>query len=177
MQNNHVGKGIKVRRLNTIDTGCVLKYLHALSEQSKKRFGPHPFDKEAIVNILNDTNHVVAYGAFESETNSLISYSLIQFGYLPYEKDRLEGYGLELSQQTDCTFAPSVADLWQNQGVGGLVFDFILSDLPQKVNRIILWGGVQADNIVAVNYYLRKNFLKLGEFEHNGSNIDMIFKR
>ena len=163
-----------IRRLTGRDAEIVCAYLQALSPQSKNRFGPHAFDKETVMDILNDMEHMMAYGAFEQETRTLISYALIKQGYLQHDKERLESYGLHLSPQTDCTFAPSVADDRQNKGIGSLVFRFILDDLPSDCKRIILWGGVQAENASALNYYLHRNFQICGEFEHNGKNYDMF---
>lgn len=172
-----IGTDMIVRRLTDADSHSVYAYLQSLSPQTKKRFGPHAFDEETVMNVLNDTGNMIAYGAFETETNLMIAYSLIKFGWISFDKDRLINYGLELHEITDCTFAPSVADSWQNKKVGSLVFNFILSDLPANFNRIILWGGVQADNAIALNFYMRKNFHMLGMFEHHGNNYDMILTR
>ena len=165
---------IIVRRLNSDDAGSVYAYLLALSPQSKKRFGPHPFDLKAVAAVLNDIGNLTAYGAYTGETNDLISYVLIRHGYNWFDKDRYDNYGIDLSEDSDCTCAPSVADAWQNRKIGSMVFNFILNDLPSHFKRMILWGGVQADNAIAVTFYKRKNFQLLGEFEYNGKNYDMM---
>ncbi|KAF0240536.1 MAG: N-acetyltransferase, partial [Chitinophagaceae bacterium] len=80
-----------------------------------------------------------------------------------------------LDQLTDCCFAPSVADNWQNQGVGNALFDFVLEQvLFIGFSRIILWGGVQASNENAIQYYKKLGFETLGSFEYQGLNYDMI---
>lgn len=169
------GADIICRRLTIEDHDALYLYLQALSSQSKKRFGPHPFDKSSIFKFYNEQTVLnIPYGAFDNKTNTLIAYAIIRTGYLECDKDRLESYGLELNNSSDCTFAPSVADQWQGLGVGGCLFNFILSDLPDNVKRIILWGGVQADNQRAINYYKKKEFRLLGEFEHHGANFDML---
>jgi GNAT superfamily N-acetyltransferase len=165
---------ITVRRLNSDDAGSVYAYLLGLSPQSKKRFGPHPFDLEAVTAALSDTGSITAYGAYTEEPNDLISYVLIRHGYNWFDKDRYNTYGIDLSEASDCTFAPSVADAWQNRKIGSRVFNLILNDLPSHFKRMILWGGVQADNAIAVTFYRRKDFQLLGEFEHNGKNYDMM---
>ena len=51
-----------------------------------------------------------------------------------------------------------------------------LSDLvTNKIERIILWGGVQMDNERAINYYKKIGFETIGQFTYNGENYDMIF--
>ncbi len=165
---------ISIRRLNFADADSLFSYLQALSPQSKKRFGPHPFDFDTVSAVLHDTGKYIAYGAFCIKTNELIAYSLIKYGYNSFDKDRYIKYGIKLCGTTDCTYAPSVADAWQNQKIGSKVYSFMLNDLPLHFKRIILWGGVQDDNAIAVAFYQRKNFSLLGEFEHNGNNYDMM---
>jgi len=106
-----------------------------------------------------------------------VAFSIIKRGYLEHDGYRLQSYGFVPDAITDCTFAPSVADHWQSLGVGNSLFHFLLADLKASgIKRIILWGGVQSDNQKAVNYYLKNGFIKLGQFEHNGLNDDMILE-
>jgi ribosomal protein S18 acetylase RimI-like enzyme len=87
----------------------------------------------------------------------------------------LQSYGINPDSNTDCTFAPSVADEWQGIGIGNALFQFILTEIKELgIKRIILWGGVQADNDRAKNYYNKNGFKTLGQFEYNGLNYDMI---
>ncbi len=89
----------------------------------------------------------------------IIGYAIVQRGILEHDRPRLQSYGLELSNTSDCTFAPSVADKWQGKGLGHLLLNFIVSDLLDGgFKRIILWGGVQSNNYNAVKFYLKKKF-------------------
>ncbi|WP_336518133.1 hypothetical protein [Pollutibacter soli] len=133
------------------------------------------FDPQSIVEFYKYPDIHRGYVAHDIETKKIIAYSIIRIGYLEHDKARLQSYGLTLDNKTDCTFAPSVADLWQSCGVGNKMFHFILSDLKtNRINRIILWGGVQVDNDKAVNYYKKNDFRILGQFTYNGENYDMI---
>jgi len=116
-------------------------YLNHLSPESKQRFGPHPYDVDSIYTLFNQSDTYVGYIAQEKTQGKIISYSVIKHGYLEHDKLRLESYGLELDKDSDCTFAPSVSDEYQNKGIGKLMFDYIIDDL-QTINkkRIILWG-------------------------------------
>jgi diamine N-acetyltransferase len=117
----------------------------------------------------------LGYVAVDAETGEIIAYSIIKRGYIENDGKRLQSYGITLNNKTDCTFAPSVADAWQTCGIGNALFHFILSDLKtMKIKRIILWGGVQADNTKALNYYKKNGFSIAGQFYHNGENYDMI---
>lgn len=162
------------RPLQSQDEDLLLDYLEKLSPQTRHRFGPHPYDRQAICDFYKLENQHKGFVAIEPQQPSIIGYAIIKYGFLPHDAPRLEGYGLELNAFTDCTFAPSVADEWQGRGIGSGLFDFILTGLKdQGKKRLILWGGVQASNERAITYYLKKGFRILGEFEYHGQNLDM----
>jgi diamine N-acetyltransferase len=162
--------------LSTNDLDALLYYLDHLSNETKKRFGPHPFDRAAVINFYKDPESHKGFVAFDTATGAIIAYAIIKTGYLHHDSQRLQSYGLSLSNLTDCTYAPSVADEWQGLGIGNSLFHFILSVLkPLAFERIILWGGVQADNTNALNYYTKNSFTILGQFDYNGLNYDMVY--
>lgn len=165
-----------LRRLNSNDLDNLFDYLQNLSAETKKRFGPHKFDKQSIIDFYEYPESHLGYVAHDTETKEIIAYSIIKIGCLENDNIRLQSYGMTLDNKTDCIFAPSVADFWQSCGIGNKLYSFILSDLKMKgIKRIILWGGVQMDNDKAVNYYKKNNFKTLGQFTHNGENYDMAF--
>jgi GNAT superfamily N-acetyltransferase len=170
-------KPVRLSKLNLQEIEPLAHYLHELSPDTKKRFGPHQFDKDSLFEFYSTSNQNCGYVAYDIETGKIIAYSIIKIGFLEHDSERLSAYGLQLSQTSDCTFAPSVADAWQSMGLGNKLFQFIISDLKtQNINRIILWGGVQAGNEKAVNYYLKNGFSILGNFHYNGDNYDMAFE-
>lgn len=162
-----------IRKLVTEDFEKLYCYLQHLSPGTLKRFGPHGFDYMSILDFYENPD-ISAYIAQDFETMEIIAYSVIKTGYLEHDSPRLLSYGLLLVNRTDCTFAPSVADPWQGQGIGYSLFRFMLSDLKTiGMKRIILWGGVQSDNLNAIDFYTRNGFKTLGQFEYNGQNLDM----
>jgi ribosomal protein S18 acetylase RimI-like enzyme len=168
-------KNILLRRLNSNDFDKLSEYLQNLSTETKKRFGPHLFDRETIINLYTNSNSANSYIAIDQEAQNIIAYSIIKIGYLEHDNVRLRSYGLVPDNNTDCTFAPSVADAWQGRGIGNALLNFILDDLITfKIKRIILWGGVQTKNYKAVNFYIKNGFKILGKFEYIGENYDMI---
>ena len=170
--NNH--KKIFLEKLDLNNTGKLSNYLQQLSDETKKRFGPHPFDERSILDLYTSSDNYLGYIAIDIETAMIIAYSIIKTGYLEHDRPRLESYGITLNKETDCTFAPSVADQWQSMGIGKKLFQFILSDLKaMHIKRIILWGGVQVNNEKAVKYYLQNGFNILGQFYYQGENYDM----
>jgi GNAT superfamily N-acetyltransferase len=170
-------KTITIRKLQSTDLENLSYYLQNLSEESKKRFGPHPFDLQPVIEFYKEPNIHQAYIGENPDAQEIIAYSIIKFGILEADFQRYLSYGIELNHQTDCEFAPSVADAWQSCGIGNAMFQFILEELKKTaIQRIILWGGVQADNEKAVQYYLKHGFQNMGLFTHNGENFDMILE-
>lgn len=166
---------VYLRRLNSNDLDGLCHYLQNLSPNTKKRFGPHPFHKQSIIDFYEYSDLNRGYVAQTIETNEIVAYSIIKFGYLESDYNRYLSYGIKLDSRIDCEFAPSVADSWQSCGIGHQLFHYILADLIKtEVRRIVLWGGVQADNERAINYYRKNNFRMFGQFTHNGENFDML---
>lgn len=165
---------IIIRELGSADFDNLFVYLQKLSEETKRRFGPHSFDKESIFDFYCDQTNS-AYLAQDSETSEIIAYSVIKKGFIEHDHQRFLSYGLVLDETNDCTFAPSVADLWQGCGVGSIMFQHIVSDLKLSgTRRVFLWGGVQAGNERAINYYKKYGFSIVGHFFHNVDNYDMV---
>jgi len=168
---------IELRRLLYYESEELSVYLQKLSPETRRRFGPHGFSRQSIEEIFNNSKKFRLYVAVTVESCELIAYSIIKIGYLGHDSQRLQSYGLNLDENTDCTYAPSVADNWQSQGIGNALFLFILGDLKHSgIKRIILWGGVQSDNQKAVRFYLKNGFKMIGQFEYNGLNDDMMLE-
>jgi diamine N-acetyltransferase len=168
------GQQITLQAFTLQDVNLLHQYLQQLSSTSKSRFGPHPFDVQALYEFYNSPLHK-GFVAKAVSTNTIIGYAIIKIGVVQHDKNRLEQYGLEINDDSDCSYAPSVADNWQGMGVGKKLFSFLCYYLQQqKVNRVFLWGGVQQSNTHAISYYQKNGFNTLGIFEYNGNNIDMM---
>jgi diamine N-acetyltransferase len=170
------GAEIVLRKLHEGDAQSLFNYLNGLSGLTRGRFGPHSFDWQTVNEICSgNKNDCLCYVATENLSGKIIAYSVLKKGFLQHDAPRLSSYGLMLDENTDCTFAPSVADEWQSAGLGSKMMEYIMEDVRQQgFKRIILWGGVQQSNEKAVNYYMKFGFQLLGYFEYNGMNADMV---
>jgi ribosomal protein S18 acetylase RimI-like enzyme len=173
------GESITLRPLRADDADQFWEYLGSLSPQTRSRYGPHPFDEptaRAICASLDpgDVLRMVATipGA---EGERIIAYVLLKLGILEADRQRYEKLGIPLVPATDCTLAPSVADEFQDQGIGSLMIQHILEVAPKLGRRrIVLWLGVQATNDRAVHFYTKWGFRNVGEFYTDKNNYDMI---
>jgi len=169
------GEPVLLRRLTSADLPRLLSYLEGLGPETRRRFGPHPFTMEALMELYSQPGVYTAWIAENPVSGMVIAYSVVKRGFLEHDRSRLESYGMGPDPNTDCTYAPSVADEWQSKGIGKAMFNLILKELKASgFSRIILWGGVQGRNEKAKRFYLSHGFKKLGEFDYNGPNEDMI---
>lgn len=170
-----VKKDFTFRKAQTADSEAIAIYFDKLSPASKKRFSPHPFDAGSIRHIVQDTAVYLVFIAIHLPSDEVVAYAVLKKGSLQHDRHRLTGYGITPDEETDCTLAPSVADAWQHAGLGSQLHQYIENELLQAgFRRIILWGGVQADNNPAVRFYQKHQYQTLGEFNYYGLNYDMI---
>jgi diamine N-acetyltransferase len=167
-------KSVILRKLSGDDLDRLLVYLHQLSPATAKRFQPHPFHKNEVINFYHQPEHE-AWVAVEPSSEMIIAYTVLKKGYLHHDYPRLQQYGVPISYDHCYTIAPSVTDEWQSTGVGQLLFNFVLTEMRSRgMKQLILWGGVQTDNVKAVRFYQKNGFRSLGHFQYNGLNEDML---
>lgn len=171
------GRHVEVRLLESSDNEKLFAYFDQyFSKESKSRFGPHAFDQETINAICqNPDGEIMWYVAIDEEKN-IVAYMLIKQGMIEWDEKRYASRNQTYDHNTSVTYAPSVADAWQSSGVGSLMNNIIEEDLKRRgIKNIILWGGVQATNEKAVNFYKKLGYQYIASFWHDGKdNYDMV---
>jgi diamine N-acetyltransferase len=173
------GEQIVIRPLRPDDAVRLGEYFAALSAPTRARYGPHPFDQataDAICAGLDPTTLLRLVATVPREGGErIIAYMLLKLGVLEQDQRRYAERGVPLDPATDCTLAPSVADDYQNRGVGSVMMARLLRSARQMGRRrVVLWLGVQATNDRAVHFYTKCGFRKVGEFFTDKNNFDMI---
>ena len=173
------GERVTMRPMRSDDSIPFGAYLDSLSADTRSRYGPHPFNQEtadAICATLDpsDILRMVATIPHNGEER-VIAYILLKLGIHEDDGRRYKELGIPLAPDTDVTLAPSVADDYQNQGLGSLMMRHIIG-IASRLGRqrIVLWGGVQATNARAIHFYEKWGFHKVGEFYTDKNNHDMI---
>lgn len=134
-----------------------------------------PSDLETLRLLFIASSEYIGYVAKCASSSAIIAYYITKQGLLPKDAFRIHNYGITLDARRAITMAPSVADEWHNEGVGSLMMNFLLSHLAKTpIQAIVLWGGVQQTNYQALQFYEKWGFKKIGKFERNGFNDDMI---
>ncbi len=156
-------------------------YFLSLSDQTKRRYGPHRFDRETAEELVATTDpaHTLRMIATvpKGETEQVIAYFLLILGIREDDAARYEKLSIPLRTDTDCTLAPSVADSYQSKGLGSVLMKH-LKLVARRLgrSRMVLWGGTQATNDRAIHYYHKHGFHTVGEFQEppGNNNYDMI---
>jgi GNAT superfamily N-acetyltransferase len=129
-----------------------------------------------VNNICSNLAHDDVQRFVAVADNRIVSYMLIKKGTIDADTERYVQNNVFFDTSTTVTYAPSVADVFQNTGLGSKMFAIIVSQLKkQGCHTIVLWGGVQATNARAVHFYKKHGFESKGNFWHNDKdNIDML---
>jgi GNAT superfamily N-acetyltransferase len=179
------GERVLFRPLQKDDALRLGRYFAGLSQDTVGRFGPHEFTYAKAQELCDQIGQetiirlIVLTGADpeESEQAEVIGYFLLECTVGESDQDRYVRYGIALDPATACKFAPSVADRYQDSGLGSIVFAKI-ADLARSLGfqRMILMGGVYITNDRAIRYYEKNGFRKMGRFQEETSkeSFDMI---
>ena len=164
-----------MRQLHETDYPLLQDYLSSLSHSTTERFGPHGFDLPSIRKAYRDFFPLWGFVALDQQ--QVVAYTLIKLGLITHERERLRQYPGNWSDGHMATYAPSVADHWQGHGLAAAMLRAIIPQLRQRgIRNLVLWGGVMADNQPAIRFYNQQGFQTLGQFRHNGTNLDMVLK-
>lgn len=171
------GSTLLARLHLTSDAHALGRYFEGLSDATRRVYGPHPFSAEQAQEFCReiDYGHTLRFVA-ETPTGELVAYFVLRLGALNSDAERYATYGHPLAPESDTTLAPSVADAYQEKGLGSALLP-VLIDAARRLGRrrIVLWGGVRADNPRAVHFYRKFAFVEYGQFAAGGTNnFDMV---
>ncbi len=166
------------RLLHSGDGELLGRYFESLSDETRRRYGPHPLTAEEAQNLCDNLNYhdTLRFVAFKPGTApEIIAYFILQLGITEHEMARYASYGIELDTSLDCTFAPSVSDAYQDRGLGSLLMRPMIDSARRLGKRaIVLMGGTQATNERAIHFYEKFDFRRVGGFRTDVDNYDMI---
>ena len=171
------GKKYLFRKLVKEDAVDLGIYFERLSNESKKKFQPHPLTTAHAEHICtNITDYAVRFVLCDFN-NSIIGYFLLDFGLIAHELNRYKNHGVDFDTNEVAFFAPSLADNFQNLGLASCVMPVIIDFLKTKDKKVmVLLGGVRESNSTAIAFYEKMGFVKVGGYQTDVWNFDMILK-
>jgi len=172
------GEKITLRPLLHSDIDGLTSFLENLSTETRRLSTFDSYDKVTATDLCNAiSKYDKLRFILENQKEEIMG--LIEFTMDIPENviDQYTGYGITLDIDNTCRFGPTLSDEYQSQGLGNLLFPYILkiAKLLGK-KHIMLYGGVLADNTRAINYYQKHGFKIAGEFNNEDGieNLDMI---
>lgn len=176
------GQSLCFRPLAPADAALLGGYFTGLSTATQDLYRPHEFTHAVAEDLCSRIEHdptlrMVAVTQDRAPAE-IAGYFLLNCEIADSDVQRYAGYGLALNERTDCRFAPSVADRYQNTGLGSLLMPPCLA-VAQRLGyqRLILLGGVYMTNARAVRFYTKNGFRQVGAFSlrgHGPDSFDMI---
>ncbi len=169
-------QSINIRQFKSSDILPLYAYLQNLSQETRSRFGPHPFDWEYVKAIAPEKKEVTKrFIAISADTQEVVAYLLIQIGLVKEDLERYKRRGQLIKPESSASFAPSVTDQWQGTGLGIVLTKYVETiSFDLGVRELVLWGGVQATNEKALRFYEKLGYRPMGKFYSEGKeNIDM----
>jgi GNAT superfamily N-acetyltransferase len=172
------GESLILRPLQPDDALLFGAYLENLGAETRRRFGPHPLNREMAAILCGQVNPAVVLRLITlNAAGEMVAYFILEWGIAEPEQTRYAGYGIALDPLTDCTFAPSVADAYQSSGLGSAMLPTLLATAREQGRRsVVLMGGTQATNARAIHFYEKFGFRKVGEFMTEINNWDMFLE-
>lgn len=168
------GENFILKRLTLNDSEALGRYFDNLSHETKQRFAPHPLNQAYATFLCHKILENALRFVLIDEQKEIQGYFIIDFDLIHHEAERYLGYGIELTAGKDVFFAPSIADKYQNQGLASLVMPYIIEIAKaDSASSIILLGGTRETNPLALAFYEKFGFKKLGGYHTDVYNFDM----
>ncbi|OKK04970.1 hypothetical protein AMK26_14485 [Streptomyces sp. CB03234] len=172
------GSDVVFRPLTRADTDRLAGFLVGLSPESRRL---STFDGYDLATAQDLCDAIARYDKLRLMLEEVLSGRIVgllecSLGLNPDDIARYRAAGIRLTA-TDCRFGPTLADDYQGRGIGTQVFPLV-ADAARCFGkkRIILWGGVLADNPRAIRYYRKNGFQTVGSFTGTDGvrSLDMI---
>ncbi len=155
------------RPLQSQDVKALARFFKDLSTKTREHYILESYDKKMAQELCTAINRYdkLRIVIVNDVSKKIIAFFEFSFDIPKTDKQRFLKYNIKLNSSTDCRMGPCIADEYQNQGIGSITFPYLI-DIAKKFNkkRMILWGGVFTENKLAVNFYEKNGFKKLGKF-------------
>ncbi|WP_206341466.1 GNAT family N-acetyltransferase [Streptomyces ureilyticus] len=170
------GTEVVFRPLAHTDTDRLAGFLKGLSPESRRLSTFDGYDLAAAQELCDA---IARYDKLrlvleEVPSGRIVGLLELSLALTPADIARYLEAGIRLTETTDCRFGPTLADDYQGKGVGTLAFPLI-ANVARRLGRtrIILWGGVLADNARAIRYYEKNGFRPVGSVAGTDGSLSL----
>lgn len=172
-------EGAMLRPLRTDDVATLAELLESLSPATRRRWNLATYDL-AMARELCD-----AIGRYDKlrlvivedrrDDAPLLGLMELSFSTPPGDVARYRGHGAPLDGDAVARFGPCLRDDRQGTGLASAAMPRVL-DVAKRfgATRMILWGGVLAENAPAIAFYERWGFRRVGTFEDPTTGLPSV---
>jgi diamine N-acetyltransferase len=172
------GQTVILRPLALDDKEKITEFLSGLSDNARHYYVLDNYGKKTADNVCEsvvkpEKLHFVA----ETESSGIIALVKFSLDLPEADKLRFSQYSVDLVSGTVSRCGTCIADDFQNVGLGGITLQQIIdtsSDLG--LTKVMLSGGIFADNERAIHMVQKYGFKIVGEFtdKDNQKHVDML---
>jgi diamine N-acetyltransferase len=160
------GTQYTIRLLGNDDAERLGEYFDGLSAETRRRYGPHPMNRASAAELCKQLNPLEVVRFVILDQDQIIGYMILEMRVSPDETSRYVAQGILLDSARDCTFAPSMADAYQNRGIGTPAAQQVIAFARLQGRRfMVLMGGTQATNARGIHFYRKLGFQHISDFE------------
>ena len=185
-----VQQPVLIRPLHPDDVDALTVFFLGLSEATRSCYGPHPFDRKTAERLCaaaepERPDRFVALLEPQGEagvgSGAIIGYMILTRDIGQGDIRRYAEHGPELRLDACASFAPVIADAYQEHGLGTQMARHVLACAPLLgLTQVILMGGVLHRNPRAKHVYEKLGFCEVGQFytpnREDELNYDMILE-
>jgi GNAT superfamily N-acetyltransferase len=172
------GEAILFRPLLSADVDRLASFLEGLSPQTRRFWIHASYDRNTARELCDAIARYDKLRLVAVKDGTIIALFEFSMDLVESDIERFHRYGIRLDPATDCRFGPCVADAYQGSGLAPRLFA-PTTEIARRFGqrRLILWGGVFAENQRALRYYEKLGFQRAGEFvKEAGLCYDMIYE-
>lgn len=174
------GDRAQLRLLEPTDGDRFGHFLRELSEATRSLYAPHPltldFGRQLCCELdyagLSDPSDPATLrfiglvaAAGDAAPQQVVAYFILYLGVGDSTIVRYLDHGVRLDESATCTFAPVVADAYQDKGVGSALVPGVFGAARRLgFVQCVLMGGTRAINHRAIRYYEKAGFRQVGDF-------------
>ncbi|WP_436771235.1 GNAT family N-acetyltransferase [Yinghuangia sp. YIM S09857] len=182
------GSALVLRPLEHADADRLAAFLTGLSAETRRLSTFDGYDLAAArdlcaaiarydkLRLVLEHLGTTTEGPSPAEPGPIVGLFELSLDLPPHDIARYRRAGIRLTP-ADCRFGPTLADDHQGRGTGSRVFPLV-ADVARRFGRqrVILWGGVLADNPRAIRHYTKHGFRTAGAFTgpDGTRSLDMI---
>ena len=170
--------GASLRPLRADDVDALAELLESFSPLTRRRWNLATYDRamaRELCDAIGRYDKLRLVVVDDRSDGLLLGLMELSFSVPPGDAARYRRHGLPLDGDDVARFGPCLRDDRQGTGLASAAMPLVL-DVAKRfgATRMILWGGVLAENAPAISFYERWGFRRVGNFDDPTTGLPSI---